>query len=123
MTLGMQLGPSDSESKFQWHIEARRSWRRYTKLNTGEVVNRVTATLNQRQNFVKPALSASNPRCNTGIESQLRKAHNISEIELLEFHVIRNVQEDRIGINGRRRHFEASLPAKPSHPSELPVQQ
>jgi hypothetical protein len=71
MALGMKIGPRDGHAQFERHIESWHGGRRNAHFNTGEIVDGISAALDELEDSVESAFSARDFGCNMGNQIQL----------------------------------------------------
>lgn len=91
-----ELCRCNGQTKLEGHVEAGSCGRSAIQLDPRQIVNRITATADQIEDFVQAVLPTGNFNGGMGIESQMDQACNVGEIEAAELPVIRNVEKNGI---------------------------
>lgn len=85
---GMQVrlpsAPAYGESKLEWHVEARGTWRSSRELNSREVMNGIPALMQQSLNTIKPSSGIRDFECRVWNQSKCGKADNVCQIQPFE---------------------------------------
>jgi len=80
-----------SQSEFKRHVESRHTLGQF---DAGKIVDRIRGFFNQFDDRVKPPLIWNRKR-----ETELRKANDISEIQILEAGIVRNIYKNRLNLS------------------------
>jgi hypothetical protein len=99
MLARIKLGPAYGEAKLKWHIEARCAGRISIQLNTGEIVNRIPATMDQRQDSIQSALTSGDSKRGARFKAKLSQTNNVGKIKAAKAFVVRDVHEYSICAN------------------------
>jgi hypothetical protein len=104
----MKIGPGDSHTQFERHIEPREAGRSNTHFDSGEIVDGKSAALDEFEDSIQPALPAWDFGGKMRNQVQLEKPNDIGDVKAGEFFVVRNIQKDAVWIR-QRRHACASF--------------
>src|SRR5258708_14673647 len=78
---------------------------RRSSSNSREVMHRELTTLDQTENAFEPSRIPRKSECGARDETEGRQACDISQIQILEFFVIRDIQKTGAGFNSRLWRF------------------
>lgn len=81
MAAGVQFGPGNGHAQFQRHVKPRYSRRSNAHLYAREIVDGITAALDELEDPIQPALTSGNFGGEMWDQAQLAEADNVSHIK------------------------------------------
>jgi hypothetical protein len=105
----VELLPGDGHTEFTWHVETRCGRRLPVHLHAREIVNGIPAALNKCKYPVQTPFAAWNAKGGQRLKAELRESNDVGQVLTTEAVVVRNVQEDGVGLDWRERHWLTDL--------------
>jgi len=104
MPAAREFSPGDGKPKFKGHVESGRDGSLHVELDAGKVMNGVLARLQQLYDAVEPSGAGGDLQSGARNQPEGTKPDDVSEAEVLEFLVVRDIQEDVSGFFSRLWH-------------------
>ena len=94
MPFSRKPSPGDSKAQLERHVKARSRRPIPIQFDSGEIVNRESASLNEFEDTIQSSRAAWNFQCRPRHESERADSGYISETQILKLVVVGNVQEN-----------------------------
>ena len=101
MIASIEIRPCNRKSQLERHIETRSTRRNLDLTEFGKIMDRVSTAPDEIENALKPSLIAGDAMGSAGHEAMSGEANDVSLVKILEFTVVRDVEETGVGLNAQ----------------------